>query len=477
MKEKPWRRQPAYLSRQANFLNEKDVAMEIFINSSFGIFLTYMFSQHFTDRSFQSFVLLSYGWSFSRVRHTIANYIWLSGGVKYKHFSQFYSFLSGSFLKMLPALWKTVLLLIDKMLPPDLVLSLMIDDTTRKKSGRKIEGAGTYRNGAGTARQEYRSLWGLNFVYVLLQFVWKTNGKCYKLGLPVGLRIYLKEEKAKQLSRAFHSRSYLARQMLDFIAQVLAHRNFLVKADGGYSTKEFLRNLPSNVEVDGRFPINSRLHDLPIQPKKRKVGRPCKKGKDLGTPKEWVQQEQGWEPHPDEADVFIKTFRGVWHSVLPNVLITVVVVWRKNYVSTDSQSGKKELEAFFSTDLCFSPRQILQHYSQRWAVEIDIRDGYAYYGLGKDHCRRFDRIFGANSFRLLMATCRTLWFIRQFENRTLALKKYRPWYRQKTNPSQLDVCTAAQEAFISEGISPIPRFIVGMATIKQTQEQPIAQVA
>ena len=124
----------------------------------------------------------------------------------------------------------------------------------------------------------------------------------------------------------------------------------------------------------------------------------------------------------------------------------------QRWAPSDKRSGKKELEAFFSTDTSLTEAQTLQHYSQRWDVEIDIRDAYAYYGLGKDQCRNLDRIYGVNSFRILMATCRTLWFVRYFEERQLKLKKLRPWYRLKQHPTQLDVISAAQEAFVLKGV-------------------------
>ena len=44
--------------------------------------------------------------------------------------------------------------------------------------------------------------------------------------------------------------------------------------------------------------------------------------------------------------------------------------------------------------------------------------------LGKDQCRNLDRIYGVNTFRILMAACRTLWFVRYFENGNWDLKKY-----------------------------------------------------
>jgi len=38
------------------------------------------------------------------------------------------------------------------------------------------------------------------------------------------------------------------------------------------------------------------------------------------------------------------------------------------------------------------------------------------------------------------------------------LCRYRPWYRQKVAPSQLDVAEACREALHEAGIFPIPRF-------------------
>jgi hypothetical protein len=409
----------------------------------------------------------------SRSRHTIAHYIWLSGGTKYKHFSQFYCFFSRAFLSLVDQLWKALLLLLDQLLADGALIELHVDDTVRKKSGRKIQGASHYKNQAGSARQEYRSLWGLNFVYVSACFVWTKAGADFRLNIPLGLRIYLKESVALQLERPFVCRSDLAREMIDFIAHFLAHRQFLVKADGGYSTKAFLRNRPDNVELVGRLLITGRLYEAPPKAgnKKKKAGRPPVKGKDLGTPQEWIEDQEGWSPHPDEDGALIKTMTGIWHSVLPGVLIKVVVVWRKQGRPANKRSHKKELEAFFTTLITFTPQELLRHYARRWAVEIDIRDAYAYYGFGKDQCRNLDRIYGVNTFRLLMAACRTLWFIQYFQKRPLALKNFRPWYRKKCHPTQLDIIAAAQEAFLLEGVSPVPRFIMGSDEITPPRKE------
>ena len=151
-----------------------------------------------------------------------------------------------------------------------------------------------------------------------------------------------------------------------------------------------------------------------------------------------------------------------------------VVVLRREGPPAPQQPGQRKpppaIEAFFTTDLTLSAHDILHEYDDRWAVEIAIRDTNAYDGLGRDQCRKRQRIVGANTFRLVMAAARTLWFIAQVEcGTTFNLCYSRPWYRQKVAPSQLDVVWACREALHEAGIFPIPRFTPVLA---ENHEEP-----
>jgi hypothetical protein len=122
------------------------------------------------------------------------------------------------------------------------------------------------------------------------------------------------------------------------------------------------------------------------------------------------------------------------------------------------------IEAFFTTALSLSVQDILHEYSGRWAVEIALRDANAFDGLGQEQCRKWQRIIGATTFRLLMAAARTLWFIDQVERgMTFTLCRYRPWYRQKVAPRQLDVVWACRATLQEAGSYPIPRFSPDLA--------------
>src|SRR3989441_9867242 len=77
-------------------------------------------------------------------------------------------------------------------------------------------------------------------------------------------------------------------------------------------------------------------------------------------------------------------------------------------------------------------------------------------------------IMGANTFRLVMAAARALWFIDQVERgMTFTLCRYRPWYRQMVAPSQLDVVWACRETLQEGGIFPIPRFSPDLAACRR----------
>lgn len=155
-------------------------------------------------------------------------------------------------------------------------------------------------------------------------------------------------------------------------------------------------------------------------------------------------------------------------------MIRVVVVRRPLQSRVRKPGHRKPLppvEAFFATDLTLSPDAILTQYRERWAVEITIRDSKAFAGLGQDHCRKHERVVGANTLRLALAAARTLWFVAHAARTpAIELRRYRPWYRQKVAPSQLDIVWTWREALHAAGVFPIPRFARDLAEIQQEPE-------
>jgi hypothetical protein len=459
----------------------EDLAMAAFMVSSFGVFVMGLFAGLFTTPSEQTCTVLAYGWAVaSGERQTITTYRWLTGATTVKHFSCFYRFLGGALYQSRWQLWARIIHRAAQWVPEGAPIVLIVDDSTKKKAGRQIEGVGHYRNGAGSARQEYRTLRGLNFVWGQLR-VPVPGWPAQSVSVPIGLSLYLKKEQTDKLQLPYQTRSALARELVDFVAAQLPTRRICVLGDGGYATKDTLQQLPATVDVVSRMLITGKLYAPPPPRTIPRRGCPPKKGVLLGSPKTLARKRSGWQPHPTEAGALVQAWTGLWHTVLPGRLLRVVVVRHPRQFRTRKPGQRKPLprvEAFFTTDLTLSLDAILGQYRERWAVEIAIRDGNAFAGFGQDQCRKRERVVGANTLRLLLAAARTLWCVEHIaQTPAFDLRRYRPWYRQKIAPSQLDIVWTWREALLAAGVFPIPRFTRDLAEIPQESENALPLAA
>lgn len=436
--------------------HSRQVAVEKFYQSRFGSFLKNHFADLFTKPSQKLLLLLAFGFVLSPTRHTVANYIWRAGATAFCHFTRFYVFLGGPFFLHLDWLWISVIKLAERYVPDDEVLRLRFDETTCKKTGPKIEPAAYYRNGAGTARQEYRTLYGVNFVLGELLIRLAPWPDAF-ISVPIGIEVYLKEENAQALGLPYRRRSELARAMLERVrGAVSPARGLLSVQDGNYATRYFLRDLPNGVHVVGRLPKNSPLYGLPVPKAKGKPGPQAKKGARLGTAMDFAEQQRTWRAHPSEEGAEVRLIEGIWHSVVPGVPLQVVLV-RRGHLRHHSSKRQRQrwLEAFFTTTFSLSLAQILQEYRGRWTIEILLHEARESYGLGRDRCRKYRKVVAINSFRLIIGAAEVLYFAHEVEEADqMDLRRYRAWYRTKQGPSLFDIRWAVREHLYREGIYP-----------------------
>jgi hypothetical protein len=177
----------------------------------------------------------------------------------------------------------------------------------------------------------------------------------------------------------------------------------------------------------------------------------------------------------------VQAGEGLGHALLPGRVIRVVV-GRRPQRQRSRHTGQREplppVETFFSTDLSWSLEAILAQSRDRWAVEIAIRDTYAFAGLGQDQCRKVERLVGANLLRLVLAAARPLWFLERTHHAGGgALGRSRSRYRQKEALSQLDIVWTCREALAEAGVFPIPRFAPDLAETPQEPENTLPLAA
>ena len=124
-----------------------------------------------TSPTTQSFVTLIVGWILCNGRHTLSNVIRAVGPEMSKSHDAYQNFFSKSKWSM-DVLWKGLFLLLANTLYPALdpssqnaapAIWIVGDDTLIKHYGRKIWGAGLYRDAVRSSKKYPAYAWGLNW--------------------------------------------------------------------------------------------------------------------------------------------------------------------------------------------------------------------------------------------------------------------------------------------------------------------------
>ena len=127
--------------------------MDAFLTSSFGTFVMTLWHGVLSAPSWHNFTYLAYGWTLAWGRQTITTSLWGRGAAQGNHCSRSYAFVGGALSQRRAQRWARVLRCGASLVPADTVIEVRLDDATMNKTGRHIQGAAHYRNGAGTARQ------------------------------------------------------------------------------------------------------------------------------------------------------------------------------------------------------------------------------------------------------------------------------------------------------------------------------------
>jgi hypothetical protein len=154
------------------------------------------------------------------------------GGDKREPLSCFYRLLGGALYAARWQLWARRIQGAAQGGPAEGVSGLILDASTTKTAGRQIEGGSPYRNGAGSARHDYRPLRGLTCVWGQRR-VPGPGGPGRRGRVPSGWSLYVKEEPARKLQLPSQTRSALAREIVAFGAAQLPTRRIRVLGEGG----------------------------------------------------------------------------------------------------------------------------------------------------------------------------------------------------------------------------------------------------
>ncbi len=228
------------------------------------------------------FTRLTVGWILCTVRRTVTGMLPFADPFGTQAHDAYHRFFPDARWSM-AKLWQTLAFSLIHTFYRKGLITLALDDTLFRRSGKKVNGAGWWRDAVRSTSNQHVSAWGLNLIVLTLQIQPPWGGE--PLGLPINMRLHRK--KGPSLIE-------LAQQMIHEVIQWFPERRFCVVGDGFYATlvgKEL-----SRTTVISRIQRNAELYDLPTKPREKRPGRPRTKGKRLACPEKMAPRKLNWQP-------------------------------------------------------------------------------------------------------------------------------------------------------------------------------------
>jgi len=330
-------------------------------------------------------------------------------------------------------LWQILTLMLVKLFFPTGIITIALDDTLFHHSGRKINGAGYWRDAVRSTKKHIVYAWGLNLVVLTLQIQPPWGGE--PLGLPINMRLHRKNG---------DTLIELAMQMIDQLHQWLPQRRFRLVADGFYATLAG-KQMPQTHLVS-RIQCNAKIFDLPPKRTKKTRGRPRKKGKRLANPQKMTSYIHDWQQiefcqRGKMVKRLVYTRQVIWYWVSHQPILLVI---------SRDPSGKERDDFLFTTDLTMTATEVLECYNDRWAIEDTFKNTKQFLGGQQPQTYKGPGPERAAALSLCLYSMVWLWYLRQKSNvRTFWVQ---PWYRQKATPSFTDALCCLRRELWSQRI-------------------------
>jgi hypothetical protein len=282
---------------------------------------------------------------------------------------------------------------------PQAPVVMPIDDTKVHKTGRHIPGASWQRDPMSPPFH-INFIWGMRFLQASVVFPHHQEGNFSARAFPVRfhhvpvvpkprqtasddeVKQYHAARKDKNLSTAALGLIQGVRQSLD--ERGAGDRPLLIPADGSFCNRTFFKTPISRVNLLARCRKDARLcFPAAFDPRRKYAG-------EVFTPQD--VHNSGRLPWKQTRVYFGSKRRKLRYKVIDNVLwrrgaatrrLRLIVIAPIPYkMSIHSRINYRHPAYLLSTDLKSSTKKLLQHYFDRWQIEVNHRDEKAILALG-----------------------------------------------------------------------------------------------
>lgn len=386
----------------------------------------------FTAPTAEIFMSLVTGWVICTAKRTITGILPFANQQRQRPHDAYHRFFPDA--SWTPSqLWKMLMLLLVKIFYPSGVIPTDLDDTLFHHSGRKVNGAGWWRDAVRSTGTKVVHAWGLNLVVLTLRVNPPWAGE--PLGLPINMRLHHKDGPTLV---------DLAEEMLCEVAQWLPKRRFLNHCDGFYASIAG-RDIP-NTHIISRMRRDAMIYDLLPRSKKTKRGRPRKRGKRLPSPGQMakrirnLQQVQTIERGKVNKRL-VYARKVIWYNVSEKPVLLVI---------SRDPTGKEKDDFFFTTDLDMGAAEVIGGFAGRWSIEDTFKNTKQFLGAQEPQTWKSKGPERAAVVSLWLYSVVWLWYLQQNNAQNLMVKL--PWYPAKARPSFQDALSCLRRELWKERI-------------------------
>lgn len=372
----------------------------------------------FTAPGAEIFSRMMTGWILCTARRTVTGILpFADPWAKHAHdaYHRFFPDASWAMSEM----WRLLTILLARIFYPTGVIPTDLDDTLFHHSGRKVNGAGWWRDAVRSTGTKTVHAWGLNLVVLTLRVKAPWGGE--PLGLPINMRVHRKNGPTL---------IELASQMLTEVALWLPQRGFLCSADGFYASLAG-ENI-ANTHIISRIRRDANIYDVVGKKRKKQRGRPRKKGKTLPSPEQMAKRIHNLKlvktcERGKSRKRLIYTRKVVWYRVSPKPVLLVI---------SRDPTGKEKDDFFFTTDLSLTASEVINGFAGRWSIEDTFKNTKQFIGGQEPQTWKGKGPERAAALSLWLYSVIWLWYLGQKSKRRYFFVQ--PWYPGKSAPSFAD---------------------------------------
>lgn len=265
---------------------------------------------------------------------------------------------------------------------PHGIVVLGLDDTIERRRGNHIHAKGIYRDPVRSSRSHMVKASGLRWLacMVLVPLSWADR----VWALPFLTVLCPSERFYEQRGRRHQGLTERAWHIIRLVARWLPRQEMVFVADSSFAALDLLdkvKTLPG-VSLITRLRLDAALYAPPPLRLPGTKGRPRLKGKRQPTLEAVLADEKtSWTPliveqwySQGQREVEITTATAVWyHTGKPPVALRWVLIRDPQKVFAP--------QALLSTNLGYTPEQILLWFIRRWTMEVTFEEARAHLGM------------------------------------------------------------------------------------------------